>query len=68
MRLKELASLHKLVIHDRAGTEADLEREDLWVKSYPYDVLNGVCEDCFGDVDRYVTSEDLLELALPRSF
>lgn len=53
MKLKELAALHKAVIHDnwRTASESDVELEDKWVKKYPYDLLNNVCVDCFSDPD-----------------
>lgn len=49
MNFTELAALHNRVTHiEKAhASESDIELEDIWVKKYPYDLLNNVCVDCF---------------------
>ncbi len=58
MKLSQLAVLHKAVIHDNPllSKESDIELEDLWVKRYPYDLLNNVCVACFSNPDQDLTT------------
>ena len=54
MNFQQLAALHNRVIHTDAAnvSESDIELEDIWVKKYPYDLLNNVCSDCFSLTDQ----------------
>lgn len=74
MRLKDLALLHKQVIHkcNASHTQRCIDtgkdskclvcKEDLWVKKYPYECLDAVCKDCFSDPDSFVEAKDLIDL------
>lgn len=55
MKIKKLAELHNKVIHTTPVKESDLVLEDIWIKKYPYDVLQHVCSDCFSSPDLEVT-------------
>lgn len=62
--MKQLAGLHQKVIHTHwdSVTSQEVELEDIWVKKYPYNTLEGVCGECFGDVDRFVTQDMEIDL------